>query len=425
MRLMKSILVAVTLCCIAAGALRSSTAHGPAAAPPFAANYQDIPPGFDFPADEAALLGFRDSGAVSAMRKHAWMVFAGMTQPTAGGEAIWETWFSEDETFAAGPAPQGIGPRRLQRRFHNPRQFATTNRGPAPQAVGASLLSFVLFNKDTFTHIRSNRLYEKATLDKINQSFDQNHTPVERREVAPFPRTAMSLKAVWWLVRQSGLTAMPIWDGKPTRPDVRGNPYPTWARFVAVDPSRTQIPPNEKTDVLFQGQTKKDSHVVPLAGFYSFQIGPNEVQAIRSVNGFETAQVGDYAALVGMHVTTKEIPDWIWATFWWHDRPNDGGFAQDRPGAVSGVWRNYLMDVAYSSDVPKESDNTPHVCFNPWLEARFSGGLTSNCMACHQRSVWTTTPFLPVTRGSLPADDQYFVGKTKLDFLWSVSLSSR
>lgn len=388
--------------------------------------YQPIPPGFDFPADEAELLKLRDTGNVSGMRKHAWMVFAGLTQPTAGGEAVWETWFSQNEVFASGPGPQGLVPRKPQRRFQNPDQFRSPSStgGPNAQAVGASLLSFVLFNKDNMKHIRANKFYLKNALTNINNGFNASHTPTEKREITPFPKEAVSLKIVWWLVKNNGLTPMPIWDGKPTQPDQMGNDYPTWARFVAVDPSRSQIPDGEKSDIFFEGNLKKNSHVVPLANFYSFQISQNEIAAVQSVLGPD-AQVGDYAAVVAMHVTTKEIPDWVWATFWWHDKPSDGPFSEDRPSAVPNVWRNYLMDVTFSADTPKESDGTPNVCFNPWLEARFSGGLKSNCMACHQRSVWTKESFLPITRGGLPKNDQYFVSKTKLDFLWSIAFQSK
>ena len=389
---------------------------------PDSVTYQPIPPGFDFPADETALLKLRDTGDVSGMRKHAWMVFGGLTQPAAGGEAIWEKWFSEDETFALGPTPQGLIPRPPQRRFKIPQQFKST--GPSPQAVGSSLLSFVLFNKETMTHIRSNRFHLRSKLNQINQTFDSAQTPTDKREITAFPRTSVSLKIVWWLVKKTGLTPMPIWDGQPTQPNEQGNDVETWARAVLVDPSRTVIPNDEKRDVFFNGSLKKDSHVVPLRSFYNFQISANEIAAVRRVLGPD-AQVGDHAAMVMMHVTTKEIPDWVWATFWWHDRADDGRFAADRPPQVSGVWRNYLMDEAYSSDIPKESDGTPKVCFNPWLEARFSGGLTSNCMACHQRSVWPRQSFLPVTRGSLPNSDQYFAGKTKLDFLWSIAFQSK
>jgi len=136
--------------------------------------------------------------------------------------------------------------------------------------------------------------------------------------------------------------------------------------------------------------------------------------------------------LVCVHVTTKEIPEWVWATFWWHDRPNDGPFAADRPAAVTGVWRNFRMNTAYSMDTPREYDGTPHSCFNPWLEARFANGVASNCMTCHQRATWpmptppagVSQPFLPVTRGAMPPDDPFFQGRTKLDFLWSVAFES-
>jgi hypothetical protein len=139
------------------------------------------------------------------------------------------------------------------------------------------------------------------------------------------------------------------------------------------------------------------------------------------------AEAGDYAVLIGMHLTTKEIPDWVWGTFWWHDRPNDGPFAANRPASVAGVWRNYLMDVAYSMETPREYDGTPDAVFNPYLEAGFPDGLASNCMTCHQRAVWPSGPgdFLPVTRGARPANDPVFRNSTKLDFLWSISLESQ
>jgi hypothetical protein len=132
--------------------------------------------------------------------------------------------------------------------------------------------------------------------------------------------------------------------------------------------------------------------------------------------------------LVALHYTTKEIPDWVWATFWWHDKPNDGPFAAHRPDQVGGVWRNYLMDTAYSMDTPREADGKPHAVYNPWLEARFRNGTVSNCMTCHRRAIYSGLPkdaaFLPVTRGTPPAGDARFTDATKLDFLWSVMFES-
>lgn len=422
MKTIKVVIIAAALCCSAVFALKSAAKPQPVVAQK-EATYTGIPAGFDFPADQATLLRFRDNNDIDAMRKHTWMVFAGMTQPAKNGEAIWETWYSSTETFQTGAGPQGI--RSLQRKFQTPRQFKTGD-GAAIQAAGASLLSFVLFNQEGRAHIRNNQFNLRSRLEEINNGFPPG-TDVAKREITPFPVNAVSIKTVWWVVKETGLTAMPIWDNQPTKPDEQGNDYPDWARAVAVDPTRTTIPEDEKRDVFFNGVLRKNSHVVPLSKFYGFKITENEIEAVRNSGAPNAAdaQIGDYAVLIAFHFTTKEIPDWIWATLWWHDKPNDGPFAANRTKEVPGVWRNYLMDVTFSTDTPKEGDGTPNIAFNPWLEARFPNGMKSNCMTCHQRAVWRPASFLPVTRGGLPANDPFFTNKTKLDFLWSIAFESR
>ena len=118
----------------------------------------------------------------------------------------------------------------------------------------------------------------------------------------------------------------------------------------------------------------------------------------RCGRSIPSAQAGDQLVLLAMHLTTREIPDWIWTTYWWHDRPDAGPFAADRPAAVAGVWRNYLMDVAYSAATPAEADGAPNIAFNPYLET-FAAGTRSNCMACHQGAVWTPSGAAPVPAG--------------------------
>lgn len=414
MKPFKLAVVAIAFCGLLLTALTSSVAQN-------SVNYQPIPQGFDFPANQADLINFRDTQNVPAMRRHTWLVFAGMTQPTAGGEAVWETWYSGKETFQLTATPQGV--RRIQRNFEIPRQFKAPHRGH-PQAVGAALASFTLYNREARGHIRTNNFFRANNLTQLNQAFLAS-TPIEQREITPFPREAVVLKTTWWIVKKSGLTVMPIWDPIPTGANQPARDYPTWRRAVAVDPSRTQIPPDEKVDVTFGGQPRPGSHVVPLANFYYFKMTAADIAAIQAlgpfIQGGNSAQDGDYLVLIGLHSTTKEIPDWVWATFWWHDKPDDGPFAADRPSEVKGVWRNYLMDTSYSMDIPKESDGNPNACFNPWLEARFTNGVNSNCMTCHQHSVWPPPDgSLPVTRGALPPNDQFFAGKMKLDFLWSI-----
>ena len=138
---------------------------------------------------------------------------------------------------------------------------------------------------------------------------------------------------------------------------------------------------------------------------------------------------GDFAVLVATHLTTKEIDDWVWATVWWHDKPAEGPFAANRVGVLEGVWKNYLMTVAYDLNLPSERDGSPRVAYNPWLEARFQndghgGGIVSNCMNCHNRASSGADDFLPIYRGNpdFAGDTAYAPGSLRTDFLWSILL---
>jgi hypothetical protein len=140
-----------------------------------------------------------------------------------------------------------------------------------------------------------------------------------------------------------------------------------------------------------------------------------ELAAARTIARDPTLGRGDLAILLGMHVATKETPDWVWATFWWHDHPGTGRFAAGRP-PLEGPAAHYLMDVAYSGDAS---------CMNPWLEARFVDGVHSNCLTCHQRAALGAADYLPVTHGTLARHDPYFAGKLATDFVWTLALEAR
>ena len=410
--------------------------------------YTPIPSGFDFPADQQTLLKLLDAGDVAGMRTHAWMVFAGLTQPAVAAdpnsEPIWETWYPGNDVFAppsTGPALQGFHPRTFKPLFSVPRQFLPIPGEPNLQAAGAALASFTLFNQATMDHVRKNRYQMRSTLQALNDSWSAQ-TPLAQRTVLPFPKDAMSLKVVWWVIKANGITAMPIWDPKPPVANAPAQPPTKWNRVVVVDPSRTQIPAGETRDATLFGKKFKNSRVVPLEVFYHFRLTPDEAQQLQQIgNGIPSAdpnvrnaQAGDYLALVAMHYTTKEIPNWVWATFWWHDKPDDGPFARNRPDAtkLKGPWRHYLMDVAMDVTKPLEANGSPHVTFNPWLEARFGNGTNSNCMACHQLAVWDNQKFLPVVRGPVSLTDPRFTFPdgngntvtldhgTSVDFLWSL-----
>lgn len=417
--------------------------------------YTPIPPGFDFPADQQVLLKMLDAGDVAGIRTHAWLVFAGLTQPAVTadpeGEPIWETWYTGVDVFATPPAvptPQGLHPRTFKPVFTIPRQFLPIRGQPNLQATGAALASFTLFNKETMDHVQTKGYQMRSTLKALNDGWT-SVTPVSQRTIAPFPKAAMSLKLVWWVVRARTPTPMPIWDQKPAVANSPAEPPSKWSRAVIVDPTRRQIPVGESRDTspLF-GKVFKNAPVVSLQDFYHFELTTEQAQQLREIlvgeipglkidptdPNLKSAKAGDYLALVAMHYTTKEIPNWVWATFWWHDKPDVGPFAQDRPDVtkLKEPWRNYLMDVTMDMTRPVEADKTPHITFNPWLEAKFPNGTNSNCMACHQLAVWENRRFLPVVRGPISFTDPRFTFSddnnnevtldhgTSVDFLWSL-----
>jgi hypothetical protein len=417
---------------------------GPQPGPP--SGYYDIPTGYDFPADKQTLEKYRVDQNVHAQRLHVWNVFAGMTQPTPDGKySIWETWYSEEETFQIGATPQAIGPRRVIRRFRQPNQFRFPKGVAAPQAAGTALMSFVLYNYAAYNQIRTNKLNVSSELDNLKQSGTPDPKVPDNRMISDFPNDAVSLKTVWWPVAKDKVTPLPVWDPDATPARPNGNPFSTWPRVVAVDPLRTNIPPGEMTNIAFLNKQFPNSHVVGLTAFHyvvlDAQTAANAMQNGQIANAARQAlgralQAGDYAVFVGTHITTKEIDDWVWATFWWHDHPDDGPYAADRPDTVKGPWRNYLMNVSYDLNLPREKDTTPHIAFNPWLEAGFPNGVVSNCMNCHNRASWqpnwkTSDPsgriFLPIYRGDLDlkGDPSYSKGQLRTDFLWSIPFDAQ
>jgi hypothetical protein len=419
-------------------------------------DYVEAASGFGFPQAQQQLLRYRDSQDIAAMRRHGWQIWAAMTQPTPSGFPIFLTWYQVSDVFGQEPGRD----RRL---------FAPEFRVPSQKTLGDgdAILSFNVYNAPLRDHVRQHNYQLKATLAAL-----VGHAT----DVQPFPDNSIAVKTVWWPVRQDSLTAFPVWDDMPTHPlewgrgvqdlikmgfftqlspqqreelathERDGNDFETFTRVVAIDPSRTDVPAKETAEVLFydpqdttlQSNAKRTARVVPLRRFLHVQI--NDRYTVDLINGLPLTdqittrfwrrpfRLGDYVAFVAAHVTTREIPDWAWATFWWHDTPDATPYGADRPKTVVDMFRNYRMNVTYSGDTPREPDGSPHVAFNPYLEAAFSFGPKSNCIACHQRAVLSTEgsgPVFPVIRGQLSKQDPLFAGKVRLDFLWSLAFETK
>jgi hypothetical protein len=416
--------------------------YGQPAIPP--AGYFDIPPGFDFPANKRLLEQYRRQPNLAAQRLHAWNVFSGITSPTPDGKhAIFQTWFSEEETFANRALALAARPAMVQ--FKVPSQFHPLRPqiNVEVEAAGTAVLSSVLYNLPAYNHVRSNRLYLRTVLDDLAKTGTPDTKIPQNRSIPPFPVAAVVLKTVWWPVAKDKISGMPIWDPDRNPPLARGNPITTWARYVGVDPIRkSTVPSGEIADIVYDGQTKHGSHIVGLNNFHYVTLTQSDVvdavnkdtqlARVAQASFGRPLAVGDYAVLVATHLTTKEIDDWVWATFWWHDKPTEGPFALDRVGSIYGIWRNFLMSVSYDLNLPSDKDGGPHVAFNPWLEARFEdrghgGGVVSNCMNCHNRASTRAEALLPIYRGNpdFLGDSAYKAGALRTDFLWSILINAQ
>jgi len=420
----------------------------------------EIPAGFDFPANQNTLMQLIAKQDWPALRRHAWMVFAGLSQPAReGGDClVWETWYDKAQTYTLNPSATRS---KLSQRITKPRQLDSARMldnlglkpGQSPKELkhpnGQAILASVIYNKVAYDYIRDNKLYLLSTLAGMQGSIKE------------FPRPAVVVKPTWWPVAKSGYTPLPVWDNDPANPLLQYNGYETWKRLVAIDPTPSST---EKTvSVTFPNNNKdypaktSDANVVSLNRFYYYKltaediagIGPDDAIAKSATEVLNRSlQEGDYIAFLGMHYATKEITNWVWATFWWHDQANTNNpnrsvarYAEDRPPAIKGVWLNYLMDTSYDMVNPKESNGSAAVCINPYdeLQINMPGTILTNCTTCHVRAAYPSfintetngsadtkkrsnvAIYDTLRRGYIPSNDPIFRNLVKVDTLWSIS----
>lgn len=398
--------------------------------------YEPIPAEFKIPgdkADQATLQHWVDSMNVKALRRHGWGLFAGLTYPSHRHRAdaddvlpIWETWYSKEETFMPPSAAQ---PKQLSFKFPPAELAQTFHKSPEPIV---SVAARILFNQDAHDHIQGNCLYLRSKLMCL-RNYPDGKSPAP--EVPDFPPGSVTLKTSWMHVSQSKCTPIPVWDGEPGSPPGLDNSPSAWIRKVWV------YAPGVSPD-----SCPKGTKGVPLKAFYHLKIlSQCEVKTWQSSENVQVdpasgqIEVNDYVVLVGFHAATRELPNWVWTTFWWHDRPDEGPYGSDRPPRVRGVWRHYLMDVAYDMDRPREHDSSPRIAFNPYLEGGIPGGVHSNCMTCHRRATFPNQSGVVtldsdsadpvdetqiVVRGSVAATATYlpdFDERLWLHFVWSLA----
>ena len=386
---------------------------------------------------ESDLLDWRDMQKADQMRDHAWRIFARITKltPPIVGPPYWDTWNSDCKDQADGrPLRQRLHRTSLPldlvgafREEYSSDAFALADIGAFTTKHGRGLGEQISYNPIMCAQIISEHLGNNGkALDDRLRDFIQNGSPAREREIKPFPGGSIAVKAFWVAIAPDYQQRIKIW---PDRKD------PTCAPKYCVDSVVVKFAPRQKCNLPISGNTPVFSSC-----FYS----------VRDDNPGEK---GYTLILVGLHVAVKEINDWTWSTFWWHPIPQAGTYAKGKAGiAISGVWRNFLMNTTFSTetppepepakaDVPPDADDScgqdirvasrARVCFNPFLEGGLKNGALSNCQNCHARAaypVMNPDPRSNAQRGYLSPDaacfDKDLNGKPSerihLDYMWSL-----
>ncbi len=425
----------------------------------------DIPASYGIGTQATTIQGWVANNQQDQIRAHGWTIWSGLNAPsgqTHNGAAlpVWETWLGTEEAFSTTSNASVLNADKKTvkapaRHFVKPHQFghlaALTGKAAKNAAADTQVVSFNKFSPSAASFIAAPQtiaglsgtysINTKAGLNTLNGAWPTT-VPTTNRSINDFPVDAAELKPVFGVVAQKGMTPMPLWQG-PKQATNATNPTPdTWKTCVAVDPAGSggivpvaNSPLTSAQVTALNAQAKQAGlactigYYAPLSVLYNFQLSAAEAAAIQAAQGLK-ASAGDYAALLAMHVNTKEIPFWTWQTFYWQpgpDTPNKfPGSKADAPSTLPAPFNNYAMCTSYSQTIPVNS-STMALCFNPYLEtsADIPAGITSNCVSCHALAGVGKGPTYPANYKApinLFANKSYFTNaSTRTDFSWAVA----
>lgn len=409
---------------------------------------------FQFPEGQERIYSWLSAKDDASIAKHAWGIWAGLTQPSGQSYKgqplyVFETWMGVGELSAAsatGTRSAGCGmPRYGKTKLQRPKQFGHVEKLGAPVDTQYTILETVSYSPMAACFATSNLLFNKSVLDSFSVAGDIGRVP-------DFPVRSIITKPTYYVTKaQTGLVRVPAWTKTPDPAKAFGNA--TWNNYIYVDLENTQppgkalVPTGENpTEAQVRAATCNASDFIYYRLDYEAAKYLNEHQDVGGgpANQFHT---GDVVLLVAMHVTTKEIKNWTWQTFFWVPDPANPGTPSSpeisavMPSSVVGAARHYAASPAYSMVSPNQPVTggsgegcMPVIAYNPYLEAGFGPkvfqhpntwmpdfqyGVQTNCMSCH--SLATASGKLGYSTDQyIDMADKAFIGEVQLDFAWSI-----
>lgn len=452
-----------------------------------------IVPGFKFPEDSSVINGWTNNSKFAptnydsaSIYKHAWGIWAGLTAPSGQQYAgdnlrIYETWMGLNEIrdlvidsnskggCAGTEAKRKFGRAPLTRpsQFGHALKFSKVSRAQAGSFLAATSGKkikpatplfqdavnqwvTVSYDPNAACFATSNQIFRTSVINKYYTSGGLGAIP-------QFPNSSITIKPTYLVYDTSvSLFRMPVWITAPN--PANANFFGLANSYVFIDSKNKQsagkVPvPVDSTE---SDPGKIAAATVNLTDFISLKVDQqmatymNQQDSIQGMNTATGGQAvaGQIAVLVGMHVTTKEITNWTWQSYYWTpNRDNPGSpssplAASLRPKEILGAAANYACVAAYvmltPNNAPNASANGSMFGYNPYLEGGFGPGVftfantynkgyqygvQTNCMSCHALALADTTTNVGryTTDQTINLKDTLYYGsQVSLDFAWSI-----
>ncbi len=412
---------------------------------------------FRFPERSSTIYNWLKDQDTTMIVKHAWGLWAGLIEPTKeyyNGQnlLVFETWMGVQELAAM--SAQGIiadnnAVKYGRTRLSTPKQFA---RGKfiddKTKQIDTNflLLQTVSYDPTAAYFATKNRLFNESKLKKYIVKDGIG-------EIPQFPNNSIVIKPTYYAGKPDkyGLIRLPIWE-TPNPP--KAYDYTKWQKWVYVDIHNHQRPNKHLIPVTSFKPTEKEikDATCNLDDFINFKVDQAGADYLNNHQDAGTKPEdqfveGDYVILVAMHITTKEIENWTWQTYFWCADPSNPPSpsskfeASLRPKELKGAAKHYALSAGYAMVWPNQPVTggsnlhcEPIISFNPYLEGgfgpqtfngvnkfkpEFKYGMQTNCMSCHALATKSDKGYITDQYIDM-ADTSLFKNDVKLDFLWSI-----
>lgn len=408
------------------------------------------------------------------LKLYARWVFA---QLTAGDHPAWEDeahgWRDQCEV---GLVPEGCVQLKTNATddLHFEHNLDTTAQSllPLPSAAPPadsfpSVLRTIYYNASAARTIQLNKLNDSGQLQQRLNSLNNHNAPLSDMTVPDFAPDSIVVKTFWEVIykmnsengRYAGGAGL-FGKNLPFENTETGRKiglYPQFGQWASKD---TQPYIDLTRSTTCESSIDGTHPVYSLGCFYHRPISQKALAqvslhpvAIRTVVG--GPYDGEcYLILVGVHIMTRETPNWVWMTFWWSNQWWDDSHSSP---TVQNKWSLFQANATVN--------NTDPVA-NPYLEGPNSG-MYSNCLECHRHALFhpgygsglttqsappgggdpvpryfrgiaggdmwnqlqftgnlpTRIPDVPVGLRDLQSPSCYFGGALQTHFLWTIALN--